>query len=111
MNKEEINKINSKVNLSPGAVATGDKWLLDNGIITDVTHNNIILNLYMTFKRAKYVEYYLNMQEQSIEIHFKFSKFWNWWYTEEKLRDKAVHLLSGYLNNFTVTVKKGVINA
>jgi hypothetical protein len=105
MNKE-IENINKAFSLSPEAITAGDRWLLENGIITDVTHNNIILNLYMNFPRAQYVEYFMDMEDKSIEIHLYFTKFWNWWYKNGKLLEKAKDLLVPYLGDFKISVKK-----
>ena len=83
----------------------GDKWLLDNDIITDVTHNNIILNLYANFP-VKYVEYFLDQESKSIEVHLYLGWFRYKFKSESALSNKCEDLLKQYLSGYKVITKK-----
>ena len=107
--EEKIEDIKDKAKLSPTQLMQfGDQWLRENGIITDVTHNNIILNLYTNFPHAKFVEYYMDMDEKAIEIHLHFG-FWNWLRkSRAALEEDCQELIRQYLKDYTVTLEKKI---
>ena len=97
--------------------SAGDSWLLRYGVISPVAHNNIVANLYVHFPQAKYVEYFMNVEERAIEVIMHFDR----WYLfksflfrkEEKLIDDVFSLLREYLHDYKITVrvkryKKGI---
>lgn len=110
MNKvvnEQINKIRENSQMSTeNFLLEGERWLLENGVVTDVTHNNIIMNLYMNFPKCKYVEYFMDLQNKQVEVYIYFG-LWRYLFTpQKKVSEKCKDLLLQYLNGFTITAKK-----
>lgn len=87
-------------------VSSADKWLRENGIITPVLHNNIIINLYVNFPKAKYIEYFMDPEAKQIEIYFHLSKVRFILTNEVKLERQARKLITEYLPDFTVSARK-----
>ena len=106
-NEEKYDKIKKELNFDTNAwVNTGNSWLIDNGVISDFTHNAILINLYVNFPKVRYVEYFMSVEEKTIEVHLFFSWYNYFFQREGLLVDNAKELLNQYLKDYKVTVKK-----
>ena len=98
--------MNDETGMSPeNFMAFADNWLLSQDIITDVTHNNIILNLYRQFPAAKYIEYFMELETKTIEVHIHLG--WYGWYfkSKDKLKKDCQALIKQYLKDFQVVTE------
>lgn len=89
------------------AIAAGDAWLLKYGVVSPMSHNNIVLNLYMNFPKVKFVEYFMsqNPEERWIKVVMYYS-FWTLLFTnKDTLIDTIVDVLHQYLHEYDVTVE------
>lgn len=107
--EEKLKEIKDNSGMSPEQwMNTADRWLREHGIITEVTHNNITINLYMNFPKAKYVEYFMDMQNKMMEIHLHFG-FWKYLFTSDaKLTEECRDLIKQYLPDYSVTAEKKI---
>lgn len=104
---KDLEKIRKDSFQSPTNFVTyADKWLRDNGVITPVLHNNLIINLYVNFPKAKYIEYYMDPDALEIEIYFHLTKLPYLFTKEAKLERQARELISQYLPDYHVTARK-----
>lgn len=86
--------------------AAGDAWLRKYGMVDNpIVHNNIVLNLYMNFPKVKYVEYFMNPKERSIEVVMHYGFWYLLFHNKDELIDQVIDLLKEYLHNFDITVK------
>jgi hypothetical protein len=98
--KDEVSEVTGMK--AENFMTQADKFLLSHGIITDVTHNNIILNLYRNFPSANYIEYYLDMTNREIEVHMYLGRMGWWFGNKNKLKANCAELLGQYLSTFTI---------
>lgn len=82
----------------------GDEWLRKSGVITDIHHNALILNFYVHFPRAKYLEYFMNQEDKQIELYLHYGFFARQFVNHERLQQKAQDLLKAYLPDYSITV-------
>lgn len=81
----------------------GDRWLMNNNVISEYTHNNIILNLYM-ITPAQYVEYYLDSNTKSIEVILHINTLRLLFMRKNKLMDTVIACLKDYMPDYHITV-------
>lgn len=107
IDKKKLDEIKDSSFKSPANfVSAADRWLRQNGIITPVLHNNIIIMLYVHFPKAKFIEYYMDPEDKEIEIHFHLPKYTHLITRESSLERKAKKLLTQYIPDFRVRAKK-----
>lgn len=93
------------------ALAEGDKWLLDHGYVSDLTHNTIVTGVYVSYPEVRYVDYDMppkDADEKWIDLRLYVS-FWKLlWITLTGRRnfilDDCFLNVSEYLKNFAVRV-------
>ncbi len=83
----------------------GDAWMRAEGIITPITHNNIILNLYVNFPKVKYVEYFMKPDEKAIEVVLHLRTITALFTNKDALMTAAIGVIKEYLQDYDVTVK------
>lgn len=82
----------------------GERWLLSHGVVTPVTHNNIVLNLYMNFPHVKLVEYFMDTPNKTIKV-FLYMNTWRALITnKENMTGDVLEVLSQYLTDFRIEV-------
>lgn len=86
------------------ALHEGDQWLLQNGITTPITHNNIVLNLYMNFPQVEYVDYLMDPETKRIEVNLYLPTLKAIFCRRTKLAATAVSVLAEYLKDFSIRV-------
>lgn len=94
-------------------LADGDQWLLKHGVVTPVTHNTILINLYVNFPKVEYIDYYIHPDNREIEVNLYIPFFKLMFTRRQQMVDKVFELLVEYLKDFTVSVnlkryKKGM---
>lgn len=57
------------------AIAEGDEWLLEQGVVSDVSKNTIISNIYVKYKRVKFLDFDLDERERIIDMRL-YVGFW-----------------------------------
>jgi hypothetical protein len=81
-----------------------DAWLRSNNVITTLTHNTIVLNLYVQFP-IKYVEYLMDPDNEELDLTV-YLGFWRALFTNKKrMMDKMFAMFSEYLPNYKVTLR------
>lgn len=92
------------------AVEEGDEWLLQQGIISDVSKNTIISNVYVKYPRVKYMEFDLDQEQRIIDMTV-YLGFWSLLFMTifgrvNKLIDNLFADLDMYLRgNYQIRVK------
>lgn len=88
-------------------ITAGDAWLLKYGIVSPVTHNNIVANLYVNFPKVKFVEYFMPQvaEERWIRVVMHFPSWYLVFKNKDKIIDQVVDLLTEYLHEYDVTVE------
>jgi hypothetical protein len=86
----------------------GDKWLLDHGVVSDLTHNAIVTGIYANYPVVQYVDYYMDKDQKVIDLNL-YIGFWRLlWLTltrrRDALLDDVFFALSDYLKDFQVRV-------
>lgn len=89
-------------------IEEGDRWLLDNGIVSDLTHNALVTGVYASYPDVRFMDYDMNKEEKWIDMRLYVS-FWKLlWLTitgkRGKLLDDCFFNVSDYLKNFSVRV-------
>lgn len=89
-------------------IEEGDRWLLDNGVVTDLTHNAIVTGIYSNYPVVRYVDYYMDKERHIIDLNI-YVGFWKLlWLTltrrRDSLLDEVFFALSDYLKEFKVRV-------
>lgn len=93
------------------AIAEGDKWLLDQGVVSDLTHNALITGVYVSYPEVRYVEYDMsNPQAEDKWIDMRlYVGFWRLiWISLNKRKnfiiDDCFFNVSEYLKNYSVRI-------
>lgn len=89
-------------------IEEGDKWLLEHGQVTDLTHNAIVTGIYVNYPVVRYTDYYMNKEAKVIDLNV-YIGFWKLlWLTlsgrRDSLLDDIFMALSDYLKDFQVRV-------
>jgi len=89
------------VNLFKKAIAEGDEWLLQNGVISDVSKNTIITNIYAQYPRVRLLDFDLDEDERILDMRL-YVPFWTLLFItifrkRQKLLDDVFHNLEEYL--------------
>ena len=82
----------------------GDDWMRQNNIVTEVTHNNIVLNLLVQYPFIKDVEYYMDTEDKVIQIHIYLGLFDLIFRRTRRLASNVMNGIKGYLYGYTVVV-------
>ncbi len=89
--------------------AAGESWLRQYGVVQNnaIVHNNIVLNLYTNFPKAKYVEYFIPTDETKREmtVVLYFSAWHLLFKNRDKIIDDVIDLINQYLHDYTVRVE------
>jgi hypothetical protein len=97
-------------------LSVGEAWLRQNGIITPIVHNSIVINLYVMFKDVKYLEYYMDIYSKKIDLTI-YTSFWVVFKNLLKtvfrsnkplLSDEVTMALLEYLPDYNIKVKMRV---
>lgn len=91
------------------ALIQGDSWLLKYGVVSSVTHNNIVLNLRVQFPAIKNLEYYLDTEHRKIDL-IVYLGFWRLlgmtlFGRRNAFMDSIIELLQDYLYDYNIKVK------
>jgi hypothetical protein len=79
-------------------------WLRSNNVVTTLTHNTIVLNLYVQFP-IKYVEYSMNPDDETLDLTV-YLGFWRALFTnKKKMMDRMFEMFSEYLPNYQITLR------
>ena len=104
-NVEELNQV----------ISAGMSWLQKYGIISSVSHNNIVLNIYSAFPKVRYLEYFLPEDTSRRKVWIVlYVPLWKLIFiNRERMVDDVVDFLREYLDNYDIHVqlrryKKGV---
>jgi len=85
--------------------AAGDAWLLKYGVVTPLTHNNIILNIRVQFPKVKNVEYFLNQEERKIDMTLFVGKWFLLLGRKKKLIRQVLSIINEYLYGYDIQIK------
>lgn len=85
--------------------AAGDAWLLKYGVVTPLTHNNIILNIRVQFPKVKNVEYFLNQEERKIDMTLFVGKWFLLLGRKKKLIRQVLSIINEYLYGYEIQIK------
>lgn len=93
------------------ALAEGDKWLLEHGYVSNLTHNTIITGIYVSYPEVQFAEYTMSprdAEDKWIDVTM-YVGFWKLLWislTRRKnyILDDAFFNISEYLKNFSVRV-------
>lgn len=88
-------------------ISAGTAWLTKYGVVGPIMHNNIILNLYVAFPKARYIEYFLSKDTENkkvlVVLHVP---MWSLLFTNKsRLIDNVIDFLREYLDNYEITVE------
>ena len=89
-------------------ISEGDQWLREYGVVSDLSHNTIVSNIYLMFPQVKYVDYLIDQKNQIMDMYVYVS-FWRLlWMTlfgrRDKLLNEIFYLTSGYLKDYELRV-------
>lgn len=89
------------VNLFQKAIAEGDEWLLQNGVISDVSKNTIITNIYAKYPKVRLLDFDLDEEERILDMRL-YLTFWTLFFMtifgkRQKLLDDVFYNLEEYL--------------
>lgn len=89
-------------------ISEGDEWLREYGVVSEVSHNTIVTNVYIMFPKVKYVDYLIDTREKIIDMYV-YAGFWRllWWTLRgksESIVEEIFYLTTGYLKDYEVRV-------
>lgn len=104
MNDEQKN-----LELLKKAFLEGDSWLREQGVVTDMTHNTIVTNVYVLYDSVQYVDYVMDKNNKIIDLTL-YIGFWRLLFMtilrrRDRLLAEVFILVQDYLKDFQVRVK------
>lgn len=81
-------------------IASGEKWLREMGIISNLTHNAFVVSLYVKIPSLKDLEYFIHEENKHLELHLKFG-FFAYFIQPAKKRSLARELVNHYFPGYS----------
>ena len=88
------------------ALLEADEWTRQYGIMTNYTHDSIIVNTHANFPKVKYIEYMVDPEEQKMDL-IVYLGFWTLFFMfifrrHKKFIDAITDFVSEYIHTYSI---------